>query len=237
MYVGDHYELTNQHPWIDDGYPADANAATSNETMSWVSSSPKPLSGENAHKSPNVAGMHQHYFDYTSQPVSVGVGDVLFAYVYLDPANPPSEIMLQFHSPNGLWEHRAYWGANLLTWGTDGTNNRRQGCACLPQTGTWVKLEIPAWMVGMEGLTMDGMAFSLYNGSATRDRAGVRSSSINMATKYYFFGGQRVAMRNNAGVRWLHGGSPPQVMRIAMCIAIALQRLGVDLPQVRFILT
>ena len=57
----------------------------------------------------------------------------------------------------------------------------------------------------MEGLTMDGMAFSLYNGSATWDRAGVRSSSINMATKYYFFGGQRVAMRNKTGLTFMHG--------------------------------
>ena len=28
--------------------------------------------------------------------------------VYLDPKNPPKQIMIQFH--NGNWEHRAFWG-------------------------------------------------------------------------------------------------------------------------------
>ena len=37
--------------------------------------------------------------------------DFLFAHVYLDPINPPEEVMLQWHSEN--WLHRAYWGSDL----------------------------------------------------------------------------------------------------------------------------
>ena len=63
----------------------------------------------------------------------------MFAYVYLDPANPPSEVMLQWN--DGTWEHRAYWGANLLSWGSDGSVSRRY-MGPLPATGAWVR----GWM-------------------------------------------------------------------------------------------
>ena len=97
------------------------------------------------------------------------MGDTLFAYVYLDPANPPSEVMLQWN--DGSWEHRAYWGANLITWGTDGTVSRRY-MGPLPATGQWVRLAVPASQVGLEGHTLNGMAYTLYNGRATWDYAG-----------------------------------------------------------------
>ena len=38
--------------------------------------------------------------------------------------------MFQFYDPWGgygnWWEHRAYWGENLIRYGTDGTNSRRR---------------------------------------------------------------------------------------------------------------
>src|SRR4029434_1393494 len=90
-------------------------------------------------------------------------------YVYLDPVNPPSEVMLQWN--DGTWEHRAYWGADLLPWGTDGSVTRR--CpAALPAAGQWVRLSVPAALVGLEGRTLNGMAFSLYDGRATSAYAG-----------------------------------------------------------------
>ena len=100
---------------------------------------------------------------------SVGVADTLFAYVFLDPANPPSEVMLQWY--DGTWEHRAYWGSNSIAWGTDGTASRRS-MGALPAAGQWVKLSVPASEVGLEGRTVRGMAFTLYGGRATWDYAG-----------------------------------------------------------------
>lgn len=96
--------------------------------------------------------------------MTVNSGDRLFAYVYLDPANVPSEVMLKWN--DGTWEHRPYWGANLLAWGTDGTNSRRY-IGSLPGAGGWVRLEVPASQVGLEGQTLNGMAFSLWGGRAT----------------------------------------------------------------------
>ena len=105
--------------------------------------------------------------------MSVGVGDRLFTYIYLDSLSPPSQVMLQWN--DGTWEHRAYWAPTPATatipWGVEATVSRRH-VGPLPPAGTWVRLEVPAVQVGLEGRTVNGMAFTLYNGKATWDRAG-----------------------------------------------------------------
>jgi len=45
----------------------------------------------------------------------------------------------------------------------------------LPASGDWVRREAPVSAVGLEGATIDGMAFTLFNGRATWDRAGKTS--------------------------------------------------------------
>ena len=139
-----------------------------------MSSNPAPFSGALAHQSALLSGLHQHYFYNATATLSVAVGDTLFAYVYLDPANPPSEVMLQWN--DGSWEHRAYWGANLIGWGTDGTVSRRY-MGPLPAAGQWVRLAVPASQVGLEGRTLNGMAYTLYDGRATWDYAGKVSTA------------------------------------------------------------
>jgi hypothetical protein len=156
--------------WVDDAVPAGAaQASDGGDGWNWVSSNPTPFSGALAQQSNVASGEHQHYFYNAIATLSVAVGDALFAYVYLDPANPPSEVMLQWY--DGSWEHRAYWGGNLLVWGTDGTASRIN-MGALPPTGQWVKLSVPASLLGLEGHTLSGMAFALYNGRATWDYAG-----------------------------------------------------------------
>ena len=155
--------------WLDDAAPAGATLAGTGEGWSWVSSNPAPFSGARAHQSALLSGLHQHYFYNATSTLSVAVGDTLFAYVYLDPANPPSEVMLQWN--DGNWEHRAYWGANLIAWGTDGTVSRRY-MGPLPAAGQWVRLAVPASQVGLEGRTLNAMAYTLYDGRATWDYAG-----------------------------------------------------------------
>jgi hypothetical protein len=173
---------TTDRVWIDDAVPAGAMLAGDQEGWNWISSNPTPYSGARAHQSALVSGEHQHYFFGASATLPVGVGDTLFAYVYLDPANPPREVMLQWN--DGSWEHRAYWGANLISWGTNGTNSRRF-MGALPAAGQWVRLAVPAAQVGLEGRTLNGMAYTLYGGRATWDYAGKSAAG---ATTYQVSG-------------------------------------------------
>jgi hypothetical protein len=57
-------------------------------------------------------GISQHFFEAAPVGLKVGAGDTLFAHFYLDPARPPKEIMLQWNT--GDWQHRAYWGDNVI---------------------------------------------------------------------------------------------------------------------------
>jgi hypothetical protein len=155
--------------WVDDALPTGASGGGSaGDSWNWVSS-PAPYSGTVAHQSAIAAGLHEHYFSWSSATLSVATGDTLFTYVYLDPANPPTELMLSWSADN--WEHRAYWGANSITYGADGTASRRY-IGALPPTGQWVRLEVPASAVALEGQTITGMSFSLFGGRATWDYTG-----------------------------------------------------------------
>jgi hypothetical protein len=131
--------------------------------------------GSMAHQSAVASGQHQHFFDNASSTLSIVAGDVLFAWVYIDPANVPSEIMLQWNEPGGNWDHRAYWGANSINYGADGTVSRRN-MGAMPAAGQWVRLQIPASQVGLEGKTVKGMAFSAWGGRVTWDAAGKASA-------------------------------------------------------------
>jgi hypothetical protein len=156
--------------WVDNALPAGATATCAGEGWNWTSANPAPFSGALAHQSALAAGLHQHCFKGASSPMSVAANDTLYAYVYLDAANPPTEVMLQWHDGTS-WEHRAFWGANNINWGTDGAAGRRY-MGPLPATGQWVRLVVPAAQVGLDGKSVSGMAFTLYDGRATWDYAG-----------------------------------------------------------------
>ena len=160
--------------WVDDQTPAGATLFADNETWDWQPGN--VFSGSLAHQSALKAGMHQHYFTGAQNPLVVSDPlDILFAMIFLDPDNSPDEVMLQWHTTD--WS-RAYWGANLLDWGTDGTNQRRY-MGPLPPSGEWVRLVIPSLEVGIGATTpVDGMAFTLYNGRATWDYAGVNRPNL-----------------------------------------------------------
>jgi hypothetical protein len=164
----------NETVWIDD--------TASQGTL--TNSNPTPFSGEAAFKSTLEPAMHQFAIDKAAEPLKINNGDILFAYVYLDPdtAKTPSEVMIQWKEPNNSWEHRAYWGPDLIQfWGFNGTASRKN-LGPLPDSGKWVRLEIPASSVGLEGKTIDAVAFTLYGGQATIDRVGKINSLASVVT-------------------------------------------------------
>lgn len=169
-------------PWVTNRLPDGAYAAGTNESWDWIQGESVPDAiSTHAHQSAPAAGLHQHYFGGANETLQVGAGEILYVRILLDPLNPPREIMLQWD--DGSWEHRAYWGENLYAVGVDGTQSRRY-MGPLPSTGAWIKLEVPAKDVGLEGREISGMAFTLYSGAATWAEAGKAEGylpSINVA--------------------------------------------------------
>jgi hypothetical protein len=170
----------NTNPvYVDDNLPASSTPGGTNESWSWVTT--PSYSGTLAHQSPYQAGVHQHYFNNWTNTKQIKIGAELYTYVYLDPTNPPSTVMLQWHrngpgttvEEGGGWV-RAYWGSDLLSlWGA------RTYMGPLPKTGTWVRLSVPASVVGCENKSLDGIAYALYGGKATWDCSGVFNPAIN----------------------------------------------------------
>lgn len=161
--------------WLDDPpLPTGAQGLTDNgnEGFHWTDA-PTPVSGAQCHESAATSGLHQHFFYGVYEPWRVLPGDRLYSYVYLDPADPPQEVMLQWHTNDEWgWEHRAFWGNDSqVGWGVRGQPSR----TCLgplPLAGQWVRLEVPAALVGLDNTAVDGLAFTLYDGHAWWDRSG-----------------------------------------------------------------
>jgi hypothetical protein len=178
----------NEFPWLEDAVPQGGIASTSGgDNWTWVSSwsdgvgwngaTVTPHSGQKMVVSANTTNTsHQHAFYSSVAVVRPGTGDVLYAWVNLDPAKPPAEVMLQFYTLGdngyGSWEHRAYWGSDLINSGTNNTISRYP-MGSLPASNQWVRLEVPASAVGLEGRIIEGMAFTLYSGRAAWDSAGI----------------------------------------------------------------
>ena len=85
--------------------------------------------------------------------------------------------MLQWNDgtgSNNQWDHRAYWGEDAFPTTT------RYRVGPLPETGKWVRLEVPAALVGLNEGKIAGAAFTLYDGRVWFDRSG-KASRVNLA--------------------------------------------------------
>ena len=111
--------------WIDDDLPPGAQPSPEggfNHAWQFVAGPDHPVLSGKKSSMQKVAGLGQHFFTGANPGLRCGAGDRLFAYVYLDPTDPPREIMLQWNT--GEWKHRAYWGENLIEFGKDKTTER-----------------------------------------------------------------------------------------------------------------
>lgn len=163
--------------WFDDDLPAGATAPVATALDSaWQWTAQQTAGGLRSHLEASRTGTHQHSFTGATTPLLPAQGDVLTTYVLIDPCNPPRQLMLQWN--DGTWDHRAYWGENLIPANVIGAQRTRMGP--MPEAGKWVRLEVPAAMVGLINRSITGMAFTLYDGQAWFDRAG-KVSRVNVA--------------------------------------------------------
>ena len=161
-----------ENVWFDDALPEGANPEGNDGANSWqfVSAPDHPVfSGKHSTRR-SAAGLTQHFFSTVKTKLKLGEGDLLFACVYLDPENPPETVQLQFN--NGSWEHRAFWGADKgHASGRNNASNLKMGE--LPETGKWIRLEVPAAKVGLPaGSEINGWAFTQFGGTVYWDKPG-----------------------------------------------------------------
>jgi hypothetical protein len=172
--------------WIDDELPRASKASSDGSAQGhwhFVSTPGSPVySGRMSHTRTGT-GLTQHFIEQADPGLVVGQGDTFFAYVYLDPKNPPQEIMLQWNT-NG-WKHRAYWGENKIDWGADNTGER-QRMGTLPELGRWIRLNVPINKVGLKsGDVITGWAFTQFGGTVTWDRAGLVTRTPQGVTEFH----------------------------------------------------
>lgn len=164
--------------WIDDDLPA---GAKTNGAWKWVEKSDGPVfSGHRSHTLDASSDQGQHYF-MGATPLKIESDDKLFAYVYIDPAKPPREIMMQWFQGN--WEHRAFWGKDVIAFGAAGEPSRR-AMGELPKKGRWVRLEVPVERVGLDASSgITGWSFDQIGGKVYWDKAGIAHEPRNPETE------------------------------------------------------
>lgn len=127
------------------------------------------------HKSSYQSGIHQHSFTGRNLPSSGTFNSndkiCVDGFVSNTGNQTPSQVMMEFYAPNGggEWEHRAYWGANIIgpAWyGASGAGNVQVSSNATPNgIGRWTPYCVTASSIGMGGKSASGMRFTLSNGS------------------------------------------------------------------------
>lgn len=162
-------------PWLEDFFPLGATTLNVNDRdWTWVRTNPVPASGRWALRSGTVSGVHQFLITFPDQSLVTGPAEVITVEVWCDPAAPPRTVMLQFKA-DGSWNHRAFWGEDLIAAGTAGTASRRR-MGALPAPGHWTRLEIPLAELELEETAVTDVAFSLFDGRAAFDALGVSAT-------------------------------------------------------------
>jgi hypothetical protein len=190
--------VRSDYVWIEDEMPAGAKSSA--EAWQWVAEPDHPVLSGSRSMRRHAESLSQHYFTEARPGLVVGSGDAFFAYVYLDPADPPKEIMLQWNT--GDWSHRAYWGANLIPFGAEGPPTRKL-MGSLPPTGEWVRLEVPIKELLMRGGTeITGWAFTQFGGTVYWDKAGLATRVPQGNQKFPTFSGwlRRMQTVNGTGL-------------------------------------
>ncbi|WP_261360597.1 PSD1 and planctomycete cytochrome C domain-containing protein [Aeoliella straminimaris] len=155
--------------WVDD---QELIGAKLEGEWHYITDDEGPVHSQRLSRVQRSAGQMQHFFDDATSRAVVSRGTRFFAWVYLDPEDPPAAIMLQFN--DGSWNHRAVWGSDAISYGRRSENwAGYQRLGDLPEKGQWVRLQVDAERVGLEpGDSVKGMAFTQFGGQVYWDQAG-----------------------------------------------------------------
>lgn len=169
---------TSETVWLEDAFPEGGKVqASPGAPTQWVEASEgnQVYSGKRSLKRTDK-GLAQDVWDQASTPLVLPVEAKIFAYVWLDPADTPRSIMLQFFKEG--WHHRAVWGDyNAIDWGTVNTPQRVH-MGELPAAGQWIRIEVPIEKLGLAtGDGLKGFALTQFGGTVFWDKVGVVGTS------------------------------------------------------------
>ncbi len=155
--------------WIED---EQSTGGKSDGEWEFVTTEQGPVHSGTKSRRQLSAGLVQHFFLGAKAKVKIEQATRFYAWVHLDPKNPPSSIMLQFN--DGSWDHRAVWGSDDIEYGRKPESwPGYQRLGELPASGKWVRLEVAAADVGLAaGQEVSGMSFTQFGGLAHWDQAG-----------------------------------------------------------------
>jgi RHS repeat-associated protein len=191
--------LQSSTVFVNDNLPSGAVAySDGGDAWVWANKSFAPVaSGSLSHIGFAATGEHEHYFNGSTTTLPATSGYYLVQYVYIPAASIPSEIMMQFHTVSGSWEHRAYWGSNSISWGTNGTASRFYMGPLPALQNLWLELIVKTDDVGVNGLNINGWAYTLYNGGVYWDYSALGTSSTGVITVTNLLAGQKVEVYNS----------------------------------------
>ena len=110
---------------MDDDFPAGATPQTNagNHVLTWINKDQGPVfSGTRALKR-GGKDLAQDFYHGGAVPLTVPAAARIFLNVFLDPADPPEAVMIQFYTSG--WLHRAVWGrAEAIPYGAINTTER-----------------------------------------------------------------------------------------------------------------
>ncbi len=105
-----------------------------------------------------------HYALFGS-PRGLIVGDNIVQYIWFDPDDPPTQLVLQIYDEALSAAHRISLGADNLPFEDRGGFGFVAG-GPLPRAGVWTRLRLPVTEIGMDGRRIAGIAFLTDGGSA-----------------------------------------------------------------------
>ncbi len=162
--------------WVDDQQD---NGGSTNGKWQFVEKDKAPVYSGHFSRLQSGNGTLQHYFQNAEKTFTISDSDMFFAYVWLDPNDPPETLMLQFN--DGDWNHRAFWGADKIGFGRIGSNQSdHRFMGELPPKSTWIRLEVDPQSVGLKsGSKLSGLSFVQFGGLAYWDKAGIHTTVAN----------------------------------------------------------
>ena len=164
---------TSEVVWFEDAFPAGVKVGVAGAPTEFVTKGKGPVFSGNAALKRTAKGVAQDFFSGGGK-FEIPPNGKLSVQCFLDEKNPPTAVMLQFHTAG--WNHRAVWGEEgAIPFGKVRTPERVK-MGALPKTGEWVKLEVPVEKLGLKpGDKVTGYAFTQFDGTVHWDRLAMSS--------------------------------------------------------------